>query len=325
MSGPPAITRKEISDLRAAQGHNADSDNAGPSLSQLLGQEQDAPFALVHDAKELARFERIAQLALQAATPEQGRIHGTKPYVAARPALVVCLFTRSKYESEEAKSSKSLHAMLGQELYTPRSDLVVTLHRFTRPHGKTWTYRTTADAAPREVPTATLVAYMNMNPRDQIEPLLEFNRQVMGAVLTGARVPERLDHALVHSVHRGKQTKVCIEIDADTKDLAHIRSFIAKLAATVGGPLRLFEMVWFTVETRGGYHIVFQKDDFPRDTYQICALPEFAYSEPARDGKMVAKKYFDIRGDVCVPIPGTVQGGFPVRLLPDDEFVKFFS
>jgi hypothetical protein len=290
-------------------------------VSALLS-DMSVPFELVHDAEELARFEIIAQRSLAFATPQQTREPGTQAYVPSRPALVVCLFTRSKYESEEAKAGKSLHAMLGQELYTPRSELDNILHRFTRPKkidgSSGWTYRgqkndgSSSDAAPRQVPEGTLVAYMNMNPRDQIEPLIELNRQIMSAILTGARVPERLDYEFIHSVHRGKQIKICVEIDADTKDPEVIRNFF-KAALQCKFPL--LSLIWFTVETRGGYHFVFCKHDFPSDLYKICALPEFAYSEKARDGKLVAKKYFDIRGDVCVPIPGTVQGGFPVRMI----------
>lgn len=265
------------------------------------------PVRLIHDLTELRRFEHmVVQPTLKAVNNDMA---------AARPAMVISLFCRSKYESEEAKKNKALHAVLDDELYTPHSQLDNMISRWEQP--RPFTYKSSADVEPRQVPNTTLVVYMHMNPRDQLSALVALQNHVMQAVLTNdrggrAKIPERLNHALVKQVQQGNRVHHWVEIDADTKDTAKLREFIT--AAQTHTP-DVLDRVSFTVETRGGYHIVFAKEQFPTDMYKTCHLPQFNYDEAARDGKLCHKKYFEIRGDVCVPVPGTLQGGFPVRVV----------
>lgn len=260
---------------------------------------------LIYDFGEIARFETLV---VQPTLAE--KTSGTTV-----PAIVVSLFCRSKYESAEAKQDKALHTRLEQDIYTQHSELDILISKFQRP--RAYTHRQMGDL--REVSSSTLVVYMSMNPRDQIAPLLKLHQTVMGAVLTGAKIPERLDHALVQEIHKSEQHRVWVEVDIDTKDRTRIRRFFQHAGEHTPD---ILSRIAFTVETRGGYHIVFRKCDFPADMWRTCGLPEFAYTEPGRDGRMCQKTYFDIRGDVCVPVPGTLQGGFPVRMVNILDVIK---
>lgn len=314
---------------------------------------------LIYDQTEVKRFEAHAAAAITAAQPRQTREPGkdegssSRHIVPERPALVLHLFARSKYEklatpkktttivkqpdgtvdiefTPEAAKTKALHCMLAQEIFTAGraktaggSALYEALERMDPVHP----YVHDGKAVPPNV----LVAYMSMNPRDQVQALVDFHHRMVSSVLTGAVVPTRLDHEFVHAVHKSKASRLFVEIDVDTKDPATIGMFLAEVQARVARPPEVVEagaapqilrLAAFIVETRGGYHIVYRKADFPPDMYKVCMDPKFDYLELARDGCAVKKKYFDIRGDVCVPIPGTLQGGFPVRMLTADEFMQ---
>lgn len=174
------------------------------------------------------------------------------PNVVARPALVVRLLSRGE--------------VLDQDLYTQHSQLDRIMHRFLH----------------RSEPTEVL---MYMNPRDQVDALLDLHDTVVQRSLSSDPVPERLDHALVQGVYQGKQLYRYIELVINTKDPDVVRRCKIDGAA-------------FMIESKVGYHVVWTLERFPMDKASFYAHING-----------------EIRTDVCVPVPGTLQDGFPVRLI----------
>lgn len=282
---------------------------------------------LIHDIEAVKQFEVLCQESLAASKMR-------------RPALLLNLSVRTKYMTDS--KSKAMNGFFARKLLLPLSratpsvddardeakhagdgscnETVTTasspparLHKGLVYLVRQWEIRDHYIFDGRRVDNNTLSVYCCLNARDQVRALHDLYKKVMDGLITQSELPRAIDSDLYSHFHTSQHDKTWIEIDVDTKDVSIIKRFIAYCP-------EMLSQSHFIVETRGGYHFVYQKDKFPRDIYKVTSLSEFRYTESARDGKPVQKQYFDIRSDVCLPVPGTTQGGFYTRFASKDRF-----
>jgi hypothetical protein len=75
------------------------------------------------------------------------------------------------------------------------------------------------------------------------------------------------------------------------------------------------------VETRGGYHLFTEASHIEGKSSKAFseALKTFTFTKPSRDGRMITHQVSSFPKNTMCPVPGTLQGGFPVRLLTREE------
>ena len=113
------------------------------------------------------------------------------------------------------------------------------------------------------------------------------------------------------NLHASIASKPFIELDIDTKDL----EVVARIRRAIQPFL---EWAICTIETHGGYHVIFKIDKEPRGRmYREFNSDKWVYAGTARDGRSIVKDYVDVRSDPSPPVPGTYQAGFPVKFLDD--------
>lgn len=135
------------------------------------------------------------------------------------------------------------------------------------------------------------VLYLDMCPRSWTDAFVAFNAECVGR-LAQKQALERLDDRLRHHLACSVLRNTFMEVDVDTKDpevLVEVQRHCGDLMAA-------------TVETRNGYHVI--------------------YRPPMRGGIRSLAEYCRANSSVCSlrrtaapPLPGTLQGGFKVRML----------
>jgi hypothetical protein len=172
----------------------------------------------------------------------------------------------------------------------------------------------------KQIPES-LSMYMVLNPRSQTKALHNLYHGIMSHFINGTQSNHKPDFtsALKSEIHAYENAiKMFVEIDCDTKDVELIKKF-----ATLAN----FDIIgksYFIIETRGGYHFVYQRENFNpgKELHATTKLAEFCYSDISRDGKILPKQqYFTIRSDVCFPVPGTLQAGsYQVSFASSESF-----
>jgi len=259
---------------------------------------------LIHSVEEINRFNEICQESISATSMR-------------KPALLVCMSVRNKYSDQDNEglvSETKVNTFFNQKLYT--HDLLDIITKYEVKEG-VYTFKgKNGERIPMN--TNASVVYMYINPRDQIHALHLQYTSVMNNLLTNQPVPDRISSNFLHMfVHKSNpQHKRFIDVDIDSKDLQYTRLFL-------GFNKGITDYIAFSIETRNGFHVCCYKDKFPSNLYlDVINCKEFDYIEKNRIGKDVKKKYVEIRSNVCMPVPGTFQAGFPVRFVDILELVK---
>ncbi len=276
---------------------------------------------LIHDVSQIKRFEEICQKVLQ-----------STPFV--RPAMLINLSVRSKYENTDDRmtnvSGKNLNGFFQRKLYTKGNNLANMIGRLEVKHGL-YLHKLIPKGLSRinnseigeveEIPMDNnmLSVYFCINPRDQVLALHKQYTHVMNLMLKAgdkdSDLPKKFDSDFLTHIHKCDFYKVYIDVDIDTKDKDIIKKIFELCPDT--------KNVDFAIETRGGYHFIFRKENFPKEFYrQVVQYKGFEYEEVNRIGKNVLKKYVDVNSDVCIPVPGTYQGGFPVNFIRLEDLLS---
>lgn len=185
-----------------------------------------------------------------------------------------------------------------------------------------------------------LVVYYLLNHRNAKTAYSKFAKKMLDRLCGAAE--EKFDDLiseLKSAIHSASNSKRYIELDVDTKEPAIVQKVLNVLnQPLVKGcecPIKteqcqrtrsLTEFVICTVETHGGYHIVLDNEKLGKDArgklWQEFNSPEYKFAGADFHGKPITKSYVDVRSDPSPPIPGTLQGGFPVRMVRLDELEK---
>ena len=146
-----------------------------------------------------------------------------------------------------------------------------------------------------ETDMSSLVVYASVNPRDVVHANRELCKHMIdnGFELNVCSKIKSLLHA--HGQRR------FVTIDLDTKDQGVLPALMEKLIKKIPkGPYAI-------IETRGGFHIIFHIED-------VRASGGFLYQEIKPNWTCIDV----ISSDLSSPVPGTLQGGFPVRFIKQE-------
>lgn len=172
---------------------------------------------------------------------------------------------------------------------------------------------------PPECKPQHLVLYSTTNPID----LVKSNLKVQHALLDQMDGPKKerplsADRLWFHGAPTTCSDKKWLTFDVDLK----------KEVGKVVEILKRFDIpVDEAVETRGGYHLFVEQSHLKGKSTKafIDALKEFTFTSPARDGKMITHQVSSFPRNTLCAVPGTLQGGFPVRLLTRSEIESLDS
>jgi len=198
----------------------------------------------------------------------------------------VVLVARKKYCSRLARSQEMLDMLVVKR----KEDFVRKVCRFLRIEEGDYIDFKTGEPIPLE----SMACYVDIYPKSCIKAGLELNKLFLNWLVERGNNPEfddkvftKLNTKLFASIHKSNSRKPHKIVDIDTKDFDF--STLPRSRA------------WIT-ETRGGYHVIYLTPD--SDT--IKELVDFRKSSPE------SVEFAWHQGQTV--IPGTLQGGFKVRL-----------
>jgi len=141
------------------------------------------------------------------------------------------------------------------------------------------------------LPTNCLVVYCTTNARDGKRAAQNFINDCMNSVFSGdGHIFNHLYEKLNGAIMASKAKTQLTTIDIDSKDdYKEVKDFL--IAENIDPAA--------VVETRGGYHVLLKTDKNLSKVYKAFSAKH-------------------TMGDTFCPIPGTLQGGFPVRFVSFD-------
>lgn len=155
----------------------------------------------------------------------------------------------------------------------------------------------------------SLVVYAMVNPVDPAAAYRAFTRSVDDQRWGLTAGPLNMSLSKYKScLHASRGPKNIVDVDVDTKDpfvMAELEPLIAELG----------DRVLARIETRGGYHILVNVVDAPKDLLRPFTGPRWSITGEDRNGKPIKKLLVEIHSAGAVPVPGTMQGGFLVRFI----------
>jgi len=112
------------------------------------------------------------------------------------------------------------------------------------------------------------------------------------------------------TLHESPKFKYFKEFDVDTLDVEILKQFFSISE-------KILANIYFAIRTRGGYHFIYKADDFPEEATK--AVLDMKFESVDKKNNKIYKQYVEIKTDVCIPVPGTMQMGFKVRFVELDE------
>jgi hypothetical protein len=167
-----------------------------------------------------------------------------------------------------------------------------------------------------DMPIEGMGVYWNINPSNMIRAVSEFSQKMVRSLAevslgqgSSMTYLNNLDRELMSCVHRAQGTKHYLDIDIDmvsgTKGTLTGDTAVLKILEE----LTLRGVKFFLIDTRSGYHILMKKETMTFN-YQ-------AWLKSILDNNRVIFDDLMVNGNRMVPLPGTLQGGHPVRIIYD--------
>lgn len=161
----------------------------------------------------------------------------------------------------------------------------------------------------KDIPQKCMVIYANINPSSGVKALKEFNsitNDLMFELQTNKNAIERfahLDSELMNCFQRSMGNKHFIDVDFDIpKHNVNILMDFCKSMWAHGVALHV-------IETAGGYHVLMVRKSL---TFNYNSDIESASKKLAN---ITDKGEVVVNVNSMVPVPGTMQAGFPVKFL----------
>ena len=210
----------------------------------------------------------------------------------------VCLFTRSKYLTEEQKGEiahiKSDKAQLKRFTAT-KETLLHKLKQLECPLGSYVQYKKNVPDNP--IPQESLTVYMSVNPRSLSKSSVNSLKKFVDMVTDNKGHFFHPSNFAMSEIQRSKGRTDFVVFDVDSKDtsVAETKSIIGDCCGNSSSALVL--------ETRGGFHVLVDPNKVADDKKKSW------YNDLQKQLPCV-----DIVGDIMIPIPGTYQGGFTPKI-----------
>lgn len=155
-----------------------------------------------------------------------------------------------------------------------------------------------------DLPPESLAVYFSVNPRDLEKAGLETTTYMVSQLtLKNTEAAASLDREFLSNAQKFQKKKYIV-LDLDYKPrYDEVKALMIKHSITPK----------IVIETRGGFHFLVSVDTITREAgifiYKELAAMTFSAGE-------TVKNLVDILSNPFSPLPGTVQGGFKVRMVP---------
>jgi hypothetical protein len=159
-------------------------------------------------------------------------------------------------------------------------------------------------------PDEAYVYYMDLNPKSLIKAFRDVMKYGLDAIAANQLSTLRtVGREWYSCVHRNNARTIYSLIDVDKKDA----SLLDEISHLLSGH------ILYTTETRGGYHIIVKKSKTSgkiiyeqiRAKYPAVDLGLFEKGNPKNKHLLIE---VEPKRQVQTPIPGTIQGGFEVKI-----------
>ncbi|MCK5606953.1 hypothetical protein KAR91_33935 [Candidatus Pacearchaeota archaeon] len=167
------------------------------------------------------------------------------------------------------------------------------------------------------VPQHCMTIYLNINPSNSLKALKEFNGKIVDwqyEITSGnkeyfTKKFNKMDIELMNCYQRNRGTKHWIDIDFDVPKDFNAPELLSKEIKESG-------VNFFWISTKSGYHLLLDRNTLSYDPNRICKRGLSELSSYLVDLKDIDKSYeIIINKNEMIPLPGTLQGGYPVRVL----------
>lgn len=195
------------------------------------------------------------------------------------------LFARKKYSPELIWSNDKTQL---KRLTSKKKDIIKKIKQLEIDYGL-------YDLNGRIVPQESLVMYIHPNPRSQLKAARVLMRKLTDIICDSSKGFNVHQEAL-SAIQGSKSKGYFIDFDFDIANRDYDKH-ITDIALESLGNRNSFKII----KTRGGYHLLVEvskiEEQFKKTFYKELS------------------KGSDVSGDCMVPIPGTIQGGFEVKII----------
>jgi hypothetical protein len=187
------------------------------------------------------------------------------------------------------------------------------------------------------VPQHCMTIYLNINPSNSLKALKEFNGKIVDwqyEITSGnkdafSKKFNKLDVELMNCYQRNRGTKHWIDIDFDVPEDFNAPEIMSNFLKSKEN------LVYYWIKTKSGYHLLINRNTLDFNPEDICkegiselwlywsnrAVENNALYPIEERGNNVYVGGSAITNEIIInknemiPLPGTLQGGYPVRVL----------
>jgi hypothetical protein len=245
------------------------------------------------------------------------------PSLKEDEVFFLSLSARNKQLSEEERKFYSLgrSEMFGKQVI--RKDSYETIFEHVlRYESRIGSWQTRIN---KPIPQKCMIVYWNINPSstrkvitDTFEHINELQGELTNAALKNSKVAidsafhkiKKYFDSIVSLYARNEGTKYWLDIDVDVEKKEFQYNYLS-IHYYLLSKLGIGNFV--EIETKGGIHILVKRIAIKFNPQEIVD----EISKIFQDAKDI-----NINHNAMIPLPGTNQAGFTVRILNKDEFVK---
>ena len=218
--------------------------------------------------------------------------------------VILFLAARKKYAPQLPIKKEFLQ----RKVVSKRDSFIRKLKQFNCQHGA---YH---DENGSDLPEDACVIYCTVNPRSTIvaaKNLISTLAEYLFALTTDASQRKKftgIHQKTLSEIQKSRARKHYVDIDFDVVDKQAGKKYVGDFLQTIA------DTKHHIIETRGGYHILIEKQTITSDIGRVMYKKIEALN---REGKQHLGEKFEaiINRQDMLPIPGTKQGGFGVRIL----------
>ena len=272
-------------------------------------------YKFIHDEKELEKFH-----------------HQIMPELKEFEVFFLSLSCRKKYLSPEEREKYHITRaeMFDRKLIRTNeySRLLRSIHKYEVSEGG----YVTKNNLP--VPQHCMTIYLNINPSNSLKALKEFNGKIVEwqyEITSGNKEAfgkkfNKLDVELMNCYQRNRGTKHWIDIDFDIPKEYNMPWVLKEY-------MEELNIRYFWIDTKSGYHLLIDRNSINFDPRNICkkgldCLWSYFLKKAETEKDLYPVKITNtniltgngsyeiiINKNEMIPLPGTFQGGYPVRVL----------
>lgn len=198
----------------------------------------------------------------------------------------VCLFARSKYQDPYNKTIKHISSDKAQlKRFTSTKDrLISKIQQLECPIGAYKQYGVNKPTV--DIPQQTLALYITPNPRDVFKATKGCAKKFIDLICDGTSNIVDPHRFAMSEIQRSKSRTVYVDFDFDDVGYEYYKNTISNI---------LPDDSYKVLKTRGGFHLLVEPSKAGKGKW---------YQQLSMIGEV------DQAGDIMIPVPGCVQGGF---------------